>query len=359
MNNDNTVKNTPKRSTSSVPFRILKYVLAAVLLAVLVYFGFTCEVREGNCAVILRFGAVRREVDDAGLYFKLPWPFETVVSYDNRLQYLESDYLETTTKDKRNVIIQSYAVWSINDTVRYHNSVGAQGNTESFIKNQIFSAINSVMGAYDLSSLVSLDAESIKTDEIQSEIYERVRNTCLTDYGVDIHEVSILRISLPDTNLQSVFEQMRADRQKDIDTILANAERDANKITADADAEAAEIIAGGVLQASEIKAQTEKEVAQIYAEAQAANLDLYKFLKNLDTLTASVNGDSILLVKMDQYPFSVLAAYGDYLTDEGDETVIKDLGYILTQLPEADRKALIDAIYALMESAQKSGEAVS
>lgn len=359
MNNDNAVKNTPKRSTTSVPFRILKYVLAAVLLAVLVYFGFTYEVREGNCAVILRFGAVRSEVDEAGLYFKLPWPFETVVSYDNRLQYLESDYLETTTKDKRNVIIQSYAVWSIDNTVRYHNSVGAQGNTESFIKNQIFSAINSVMGAYDLSSLVSLDAESIKTDEIQNEIYERVRSTCLTDYGIDVHEVSILRISLPDTNLQSVFEQMKADRQKDIDTIIANAERDANKITADADAEAAEIIANGVLQASEIKAQTEKEVAQIYAEAQAANLDLYKFLKNLDTLTASVNGDSILLVKMDQYPFSVLASYGDYLTDEGDETVIKDLGYILTQLPEEDRKALIDAIYALMESAQKSGEALS
>lgn len=355
MNNENTIKNNQEKGKTSVSFRILKIVIAAVLLVVLVYFGFTCEVREGSCAVILRFGAVRREITEAGLYLKLPWPFETVVSYDNRLQYLESDFLETTTKDKRNVIIQSYAVWSVGDPVRYHNSVASQGMTESFIKDQIFSATNSVMGAYDLSSLVSLEKEKVKTEEIQREIAERVRAVCSSEYGVNINEVSILRISLPDANLQSVFEQMKADRQKDIDTILANAKRDANKITADADAKSAEIISDGVLEAAEIKAQTETDVAEIYAKAQAANLDLYRFLKNLDTVVASVNGDSVLIVKTDEYPFSVLTQYGKYLTDEGDETVIKDLSYILTQLPEADRKALIDAIYALINSAGKGG----
>ena len=69
-------------------FPIFKLLVAVVLVAALFYFGFTCEVREGQCAVILRFGAVREEITDAGLYLKLPWPFETVVSYDNRLQYL-------------------------------------------------------------------------------------------------------------------------------------------------------------------------------------------------------------------------------------------------------------------------------
>lgn len=355
MNNENTIKNNTGKAKSSVSFRILKIVIAAVLLVVLVYFGFTCEVREGSCAVILRFGAVRREITEAGLYLKLPWPFETVVTYDNRLQYLESDYLETTTKDKRNVIIQSFAIWSVSDPVRYHNSVASQGMTESFIKDQIFSATNSVMGAYDLSSLVSLDKETVKTEQIQKEIAERVKAVCKSEYGIEINEISILRISLPDANLASVFEQMKADRQKDIDTILANAKRDANKITADADAKSAEIISDGVLEAAAIKAQTETEVAEIYAKAQAANLDLYRFLKNLDTVVASVNGDSVLIVKTDEYPFSVLTQYGNYLTDEGDETVIKDLSYILSQLPEADRKALIDSIYALINAAGNKG----
>lgn len=352
--NNSQVKEKKERS---VAFTVLKYVIAVVLVALLVYFGFTCEVREGSCAVILRFGAVRQEISEAGLYFRLPWPFETVVSYDNRLQYLESNYLETTTKDKRNVIIQSYVVWSIDDPVLYHNSVGSQGKVDTYIKDQVFSATNSVMGAYELSALVSLEQEKIKTDEIQNEICSRVRERCAANYGISVSDVSILRLSLPDTNLESVFEQMRADRQKDIDTILANAQRDANKITSDADAEAAQIVANGVTAAAEIKAKTETEVARIYAEAQAANLELYQFLKQLDTVVASVGDSTVLVVKADEYPFRVLTEYGSYLTDEGNETVVKDLSYILTQLDEADREALISAVSELIAAAAGEGKA--
>lgn len=352
--NNSQIKEKKERS---VAFTVLKYLIAAVLVLLLVYFGFTCEVREGSCAVILRFGAVREEITEAGLYFRLPWPFETVVSYDNRLQYLESNYLETTTKDKRNVIIQSYVVWSIEDPVLYHNSVGSQGKVDTYIKDQVFSATNSVMGAYELSALVSLEQEKIKTDEIQNEICSRVRERCAANYGISISDVSILRLSLPDTNLDSVFEQMRADRQKDIDTILANAQRDANKITSDADAEAAQIVADGVTAAAEIKAKTETEVARIYAEAQAANLELYQFLKQLDTVVASVGETTVLVVKADEYPFRVLTEYGSYLTDEGNETVVKDLSYILTQLDEADREALISAVSELIAAAAGEGEA--
>ncbi len=351
MNNEQ-VKTKEKRP---VAFTVLKYTIAAVLIVILVYFGFTCEVREGSCAVILRFGAVREEITDAGLYFRLPWPFETVVSYDNRLQYLESNYLETTTKDKRNVIIQSYVVWKISDPVLYHNSVGSQGKVDTYIKDQVFSATNSVMGAYDLSALVSLEKEQIKTEEIQNEIYKRVRERCVANYGIEVSDVSILRLSLPDINLQSVFEQMRADRQKDIDTILANAQRDANKITSDADAEAAQIVAEGVTAAAEIKAKTETEVARIYAEAQAANIELYQFLKQLDTVVASVGDTTVLVVKADEYPFRVLTEYGSYLTDEGDATVVNDLGYILTKLNDTDRQALIDAVSALIAAAAGEG----
>lgn len=347
--------------------RIMKYVIALVLVVVLVYFGFTAEVREGNCAVILRFGAVREEISEAGLYFRLPWPFETVVTYDNRLQYLESDFLETTTKDKRNVILQSYVIWQIGDPVLYHNSVGSQGKVDSYIKDQVFSATNSVLGAYNLSGLVSLKEEELCIDEIQAQIFARVKENCEKNYGIEVTDVSILRLSLPDTNLQSVFEQMKAERQKAIDTILANAQTEANKIMTDADVEASQIVAEGQTAAAEIKAKTETEVARIYAEAQAANIELYQFLKQLDTVIASVGESTVLVVKANEYPFSVLTQYGDLLSSEaegavggdtvGDETVVEDLNYILSQLSETDRAALIDAIYALLAqvSAQTGG----
>lgn len=348
MNNQNIKQKAKARSVSVA---VLKYVTVALMVVLFVYFGFTCEVREGDCSVILRFGAPRQEITEAGLYFRLPWPFETVVTYDNRLQYLESNYLETTTKDKRNIIIQSYVTWQINDPLKYHNSVGSQGKVDTYIKDQVFSATNSVMGAYELSQLVSLESESIKTEQIQKEIFERVKKNCADNYGIAIGDVSILRLSLPEDNLISVFDQMRADRQKDIDTILANAQRDANKITSDADAEASKIIGDGVTAAADIKAKTENEVARIYTEAQKANYELYEFLTQLDTIVASVDESTVLVVRADEYPFSVLTEYGNYLTDESDETVIQDLSYILDSLPEADRNALIDAIYQLITAA--------
>ncbi|MBQ3151587.1 MAG: protease modulator HflC [Clostridia bacterium] len=333
--------------------RIIKIAVALIIVVVLLFFMFTTEVREGSGSIILRFGAPRKVVTQSGLYFKLPWPFENVVSFDGRQQYLESDFLETTTKDNRNIILQSYAIWSVSDPLKYYNSVGSAAKVDSYIKDQIFSATNSVMGAYELSALVSLDKEKINTEEIQKKIFEKVRTNCENNYGITVTDVSILRISLPDTNLESVFEQMTADRQKDIDTILANAQRDANKIISDADAEAAQIIAEGEIEAADIRSKTETEVAEIYAQAQEANMSLYKFLKELDTLVASVDEDSVLVVTADSYPFNVLLEYAGMIDkDTSDEVIIGDLNYIMTQLPEEDRQAVFASLHTLLEEAE-------
>ena len=338
-----------KRERSSVGMQILKFATAAVVVLVLFWFGFTTVVKEGNCAVILRFGAVREEVTDAGLYFKLPWPFESVVTYDNRLQSLEGNTLETITKDKRNVKLVSNVTWRISDPVLFHNSVGASGSVNAFINDQVFSATNSTMGGYNLTGLVSLNVEEIKIDEIQSKVFTRVHDVCLANYGIEIVDVSFLRISLPNTNLDTVFEQMRADRESEIDTILANANAEADKIITDADTEAAEIESKGETDAGKIKAEAESAVAKIYADAQSANIELYQFLKNLDTVVSSVNSNTILVVKANEYPFNILFDYADIANED---TVLYDLSYILSQLPEKERTDLINAVAALIEDAK-------
>ena len=350
----NAAGETPREKHGNLLARIAKYATAALVVLVLFWFGFVCQVREGNCAVILRFGAVRQEVTEAGVYLKLPWPFETVVTYDSRLQYLESNKLETTTSDKRNVILQSYVVWKISDPVLYHNSVGAQGTVNTYINDQVFSATNSTMGGYRLTELVSLEEEEIKIDQIQQDIFTRVHDTCLKNYGIEVTDVSILRLSLPEDNLQSVFAQMTADRQKDIDAIMAQAQLEATQITTEADSQAAQITAEGTTEAARINAETETKVARIYAEAQAANIELYKFLMNLDTMVASVNDSTVLVVKADEYPFNILTKYSQNMSAEGNNVVINDLSYIFTQLPEEDQEALVTATTALIRQASDS-----
>ena len=347
-------KKTDAKEKSAVLTTVAKYVTAVLVLLVLFWFGFVCQVREGSCAVVLRFGKVRQEITEAGVYLKLPWPFETVVNYDTRLQYLESNKLETTTSDKRNIILQSYVVWKIEDPVLYHNSVGAQGKADYYIKDQVFSATNSTMGGYRLTEMVSLEKEEIKIDQIQQDIYQRVHDVCLENYGIDVTDVSILRLSLPEDNLQSVFAQMIADREKEITAIVSQAKLEAAQIEADAKQEAAEIIANGTNDAAKTDAETETLVAKIYAEAQSANMELYEFLMDLDTLLNSVGPDTTLVVKADQYPFNVLTKYSQNMSAEGDKTAINDLTYIMDQMTETERIDLTNAVVSLLRQTSQS-----
>ena len=344
---------TQKKEKGSFAFLMLKIVIALVLAVVIVYFGFACVVREGNAAIILRFGAPRDTVTEAGLYFKLPWPFETVITYDNREQYLESNNHETTTMDKKNIILKTYAIWQIDDPLTYHNSVGTNGTVDSYIKNQILSATNSVMGMYNLSDLISSSNENLKTEEIQNEIFKLVKSNCEANYGIKIHDVSILRVSYPETNLESIFANISAERQAVISKILEDANAQATNITSAADAEAAKIIGEGEKLAAEKRAATEKEVAKIYAEAQEANLELFQFLKELDTIVNSVSENSVLVVDSNAYPFNILLEYGK--TVDENTAVVDELEVILAELPEKDRTALVEAITELIHESVKDG----
>lgn len=343
-------KEKKEKKEGGTSFLILKIAIALIILLIVVYFGFTCEVRESNAAIILRFGAPRAEITEAGLYFKLPWPFETVVTYDNRIQYLESNNHETTTKDKKNIILQSYAVWQIKDPLTYHNSVGNTGMVDSYIKDQIKNATNSVMGTYQLSDLISSENDDLKTDEIQSKIFELVKTTCEANYGISVLDVSILRISYPDANLQAIFANISAERQGVIDKILADAEAKVSDITSSADAEAEQIKGEGITKAAEIRAEAEKEVASIYANAQTANIELYKFLKELDTIVSSVNEGTILVVDSDSYPFNILLEYGSSVENGSDDKVVEDLTYILASLRAEGKDKEVDDLVAAINA---------
>ena len=110
---------------------IVKWLFALIVAAIIGFFGFVFKVNEGECAVVTRFGAVRAELTQAGMYLRLPWPFEDVRIQDARKRYLDSGYLETLTHDKKNVIMQTYAIWSIQDPLKYYTSVGDSALAET------------------------------------------------------------------------------------------------------------------------------------------------------------------------------------------------------------------------------------
>lgn len=344
------VTDHPKKA-HSVGVRIAKYATALVVALVLFWFGFTTVVKEGSCTIIMRFGNVREQITEPGLYFKLPWPFESTVTYDNRLQYLESNRNEAITADSSNVIIQSYVAWQIVDPVLYHNStIQYQNSADVFLKGQVYNAVQMTVGSYELSNLVSLETEEIKIDQIQEDIYNCMAETCRKSYGIEIKDVSILRLSFPDANLTQVFSDMRTARQSQINKILADAYSVAQGITDTANVEAEATKGQGKLRAAEITEETERRVAAIYAAAYTNGLELYQFLQELDTLVASVNGETVMIINMNDAPFNVLQKYANTMEPEGDKTAVADMEYLLSQMSEEDQQILVDGVRTLLEN---------
>lgn len=284
----------------------VKWIFAVMVAMIVGFFGFVFKVSEGEYAIVTRFGAVRSQVMEAGMYFRLPWPFEDVQIQDARMQYLDSGYLETLTHDKKNVILQTYAVWSVADPLLFYTSVGNMELAETYLSDLITNAKNGTMGSYNLVNLVSMDESDIKIDEIEEKMLSEVQPHALEQYGIEVHELQIKREGLPATNVQSVFAQMQADRQKYIDQLLAEGERDAQIIMSESDAEVAEIVAEGREAAAEINAETERTVAEIYASAHSQDPELYEFLQKLAALENSVDENTVMIVTTEDSPFDAL-----------------------------------------------------
>lgn len=284
----------------------LLWVFVAVVVFIIGFFGFSFSVKAGSSAIVTSFGKVYAVYEDAGLHFRLPWPFGNIVTYDTRSQYLDSGYTETLTMDKKNVVLQTYAIWQVEDVEKFHSSVGSMTTAETYIDELIANEKNSVMGNYNFCALVSTVAEELNVTGISSDIETNVKEKALALYGISIKSVEIKRLALPDSNVQSVLEQMIADRQQYAAQLIAEGAANAEIIKATADAEAAAIIKAGNDTAVAIDIETAKEIAELEADAFDQNTELYKFMKALIALESSVDENTVFILSADDDPLGIL-----------------------------------------------------
>jgi modulator of FtsH protease HflC len=284
----------------------LRWVAGGIIVLSIIIYGFTFVLYEGNTAVITRFGAPRAVVQEAGFNWKLPWPFEKVYTFDSKKQCLDSSYMEVLTKDKKNVILQTYVVWSIKDPLKFLQSTGSFDTAKTHVDSLITNSKNGILGKYNLSALVSTNPEELKLNEIETAIFNDVKNSALERYGLEIKQIGFKKMGLPNANVVQVFDQMRAERLKYVAQLQAEGERDASLIRNEANVKVAEIKAEGKEKAAEIMGETEKEVAKIYAEAYKNNPGLYSFLKQMETLEKTMGDQSTIIFKTNEPPFNIL-----------------------------------------------------
>jgi membrane protease subunit HflC len=285
-----------------MPERYRKYYPAAAAVAILLlcYLAFF-SVRETEFVLVTQFGRPVRTVTDAGLNVK--WPFQTALYFDRRLRTYNPRPSEFLTRDKKNVVVENYVVWKIQDPDRFVQTVGDSTAAEMRLHDIIWSGLAAALGTHDLDALVGTAPEQVQTAGMLDDLTALTDRAALEQYGINVVDVRIKRLNLPEQNKQSVYARMRAERERIARQYRAEGEEQALSIRADADRQKEEILSVAYKEAENIKGQGDAESTRIYGQAYSKNPGFYKLLRTLesykkvldDKTTAILSSDSELL----------------------------------------------------------------
>ena len=284
-----------KRSSGS-RLRVLLLVSTAALVAVaLVASLFTVDVKEYG--LVTRFGKVVRVVSEPGLHIKAP--FDRVARLDKRLTLSRPAPAEYLTVDKKNVVVESLAIWHIADPERFLATLSVRSNADLPLADVIVGEIGAVLGKYPAASLIAPDGNGQRYRRVVSEIRDRVAGFARAAYGIEIADVELLHLSLPEQNREHVFERMKAERGKMAKEYRTFGEFQSRRIVAEADRERTHIEAESYAQAQRLKAEGDAEASRIYASAFSKNPAFYKFLRTLQAYEKFLDESTTLFLPAD------------------------------------------------------------
>jgi len=282
----------------------LAILVALLLVATLVVFLVSFQVRINEAAIVFTFGRATRTVTEPGLYWKLPYPIQTVTKYDKRTHIYEGKFQEYLTKDQHNLIVTIAAGWSIAEPQKFQERLGSRSAAEDKLAALVGGAANAIVNSHDLSDFVSVEP-SQSYAAVEAEIHKAVKDEALAQYGLDVPFLCITQLGLPEDVTRQVFERVKEERGSRAKALRAEGDSRAETIRAEADRMASEIRAKAEAEARVIRGEGDKAAAKHYA---IFKLDpkLANFLTNLEALRDLKKRTTYILTP-DTPPYTLLA----------------------------------------------------
>lgn len=274
-------------------FRVHLGVIGVVLLVWLACF----TVQESEFALVTEFGAPQREVTDAGLHFK--WPWQAVRYFDKRLRVHNPNAAEYLTRDKKNLLIESFALWRIAQPLAFVERVGDVEAANLRLQTIIRSGLAAAIASHDLEDIVTADADRRRTGSLLDKLASESGADALDRYGIEVLDVRIKRLNLPEQNKQSVFARMRAERERIARQYRAEGEEQALRIRAEADKQREQIVSEAYKLAEETKGAGDAEATRIYGQAYNRNPEFYKLTRTLEAYKKALDDNTTLILSSD------------------------------------------------------------
>lgn len=267
-------------------------VAAGFLLAALVIAGmclFTVDQRQ--FAIIFQLGEIKQVISEPGLNVK--WPMiQNVRFFEKRILTLDSPEPERfITSEKKNVLVDSYVKWRIIDPKLYYESVGGD---EVRAKTRLNQTVNAGLRE-EFGKRTVHDVVSGERDKIMEEMRTKA-DLDARKIGVQIVDVRVKRVDLPNEVSDSVYSRMEAERKRVANELRSEGSAEAEKIRADADRQREVIVAEAYRDAQKIKGEGDAKSASIYGQAFGQNPEFYAFYRSLEAYRNSFNHKSDLMV---------------------------------------------------------------
>jgi membrane protease subunit HflC len=285
--------------------------VAALIVLALIVRSAVFVVDETKTAIVTQFGDPVRAIRDAGLHWKLPQPVQAVRMFDKRLLVYDPKPTEFLTNDKKNIVADAFVAWRIGDAQRFLETVSDRAGAEVRMADIVASELGATLGRYPLHALLSTAQDSMRVGEIMGEVTEGCRALAGTDFGIEVVEVRMKRVAFPEQNKQSVFDRMRAERERIAMRYRSEGEEEAIKVRAEADKERQEILAEAYRRAEAIRGEGDAEATAIYARAFNADPEFYKFVRTLESYRRFLDDKTTVVLSSDSELLRLLNRKGD------------------------------------------------
>jgi membrane protease subunit HflC len=307
-------------------FLVLLVPAAAVLVPMSLF-----TVDRTEFVYLTRFGrhvATYDGADDsqAGLHVKWPWPVESVLRLDRRLQYFDITGAELLTRDPRGntidktLTLDAFVCWRIADASgvdRFIRAVGTPDGAQAILNQRVSSDLGAAVSRMELGDLITTDPD--KVDRERERLRQRLldepgagstpslRTTAARDYGIEVVDIRLRRSSHPPAVRQAIFERIRSERDKKSEDYRTLGKREADDIRSRGIREASELKARADAEALRLRGEAEAEADRIRNEAQSKDPQFYAFLRKLEEYQRILGDNkSMLLLSTHRELFDVL-----------------------------------------------------
>jgi membrane protease subunit HflC len=264
--------------------------MIALVLSVLVLSMATFTVRETELAMKLRFGEIVRADYKPGLHFKVPL-YNEVRKFERRITTRNYPSEQFLTSEGKILRIDFYIKWRISDISRYYIGTGGIEDTAAVRLGSIVKdGIKGVIARRTIQQVVAAERT-----EFTGEILKAAESKTL-DLGVQLVDVRVKKIDLPEEVSESVFSRMRQDFDRQAKQLRAEGGENAEKLRAEADRQRTELLAQAYRESEIIRGEGDAKSAEVYARAYSRNPEFYSFFRSLQAYRESIGTDSDVLV---------------------------------------------------------------